>query len=348
MSAITGLTGNDLFCLAQKNYQAGNMVIGNSLHSLGLRGTIGSELKGVLGKELKDITQLLKDGRQAAYDRMLMSAKSQENANVIGIKSDLILHNGHVEFLTSGSLVTDETQRNSSFTTSADGRELFALLDAGYTAYNFVFGNVAYSTGMTGGLIGRFKAFARGEVDKLSVIFNQTRHLAIERMLHQTKNTKANAIIGVTISTLPFSNVSEILCVGTAAHHPKLSSNEIASSHLPANEVWSLAKIGYAPSRIVLGSTVYSLGLIGSVASTFKSMLSPDNELTKMINEARNKTLTMINNEAKAINAEKIIGIRTHTFNLGSGLIEFLTIGTAIRKVSDLKTESNQLPIQAL
>ncbi len=32
---MTGLSGNEIYCLAQKGYSPGNIVVGNSVHSLG-------------------------------------------------------------------------------------------------------------------------------------------------------------------------------------------------------------------------------------------------------------------------------------------------------------------------
>jgi hypothetical protein len=33
---MTGLSGNEIYCLAQLGYEPGNIVVGNSVHSLGL------------------------------------------------------------------------------------------------------------------------------------------------------------------------------------------------------------------------------------------------------------------------------------------------------------------------
>ena len=41
MTVTTGLSGNEIFCLAQKGYVPGNIVVGNSVHSLGLFGILG-------------------------------------------------------------------------------------------------------------------------------------------------------------------------------------------------------------------------------------------------------------------------------------------------------------------
>ena len=55
----------------------------------------------------------------------------------------------------------------------------------------------------------------------------------------------------------------------------------------------------------------------------------------------------MIRDEAKSIGADDVVGIRTHIHDLGS-LIEFMAIGTAVKRVPGLTTASPTLPPQAI
>ncbi len=43
-----------------------------------------------------------------------------------------------------------------------------------------------------------------------------------------------------------------------------------------------------------------------------------------------------------------MVGIKTYVYNLGSGIIEFLAIGTAVKKVTGLTTLTPTLPAQAI
>ena len=61
---MTGLSGNEIYCLAQKGYNPGNIVVGNSVHSLGLIRGITSGLKTLSGGEIGSITQLIVDGQR--------------------------------------------------------------------------------------------------------------------------------------------------------------------------------------------------------------------------------------------------------------------------------------------
>ena len=55
MTIITGLSGNEIYCLKKKALLPGNLVIGNSVYSLGLLRSIGSGLKILAGGELKGV-----------------------------------------------------------------------------------------------------------------------------------------------------------------------------------------------------------------------------------------------------------------------------------------------------
>ena len=43
-----------------------------------------------------------------------------------------------------------------------------------------------------------------------------------------------------------------------------------------------------------------------------------------------------------------LIGVKTHIYDLGGGLIEFMAIGTAVKKVAGVTTKSQSLPPQAI
>lgn len=351
MTITTGLSGNEIYCLAQKGYTPGNIVVGNSVHSLGISGMIGSGLRALMGGEIEQVTSLIEEGRQSAYQRMQSEANALYANGITGVTSQLIFHSTNVEFLSIGSTVNSENSvSDGKFSTSADGQELFAQLDAGYKPICFAFGNVAYSMGISRGIIGKLKTLARGEIKEFSDIFNHTRHLALERIVNNARQQKANAVLGIKTTILPFSGINEMLMVGTASHNPHFApSDDIITSDMSNVEMWNMAKLGYAPMRLVLGTSIYSLGLVGGISSTIKSFFRGEiNELTRLIYEARENALGIINREAQSIGADAVVGVKTYVYELHSGLIEFLVIGTAVRKIPTISTESEQLPPQAL
>jgi uncharacterized protein YbjQ (UPF0145 family) len=346
MTIISELSANELYCLTQKNYQLGSIVIGNAIQSLGLSDTIESSLGGMVGLEVTSMTKMLNAGRQNAFKR-LMEGMSVGAVGVINVKSKLQFHENNLEFLTTGSVINREQHADKPFSFGNDGRELYALLDAGYMPVSFVFGTVAYSTYQTGGLIGKLRSYRRGEVNNLSVIFNQTRQISLQRIISQAKEANASAVLGIDTVTLPFTGVNEMLMSGSAVHHPLFTgNNDMVSSTLSIDETWMLAKMGYAPRRLLLGSSVFSLGLMGNISAAIKSFyLNEIPELTQLFAKARNSALAVIDNQAKAINAQEVIGVSTKLFHLGNGLIEFLAMGTAIEKMPGIKTQSDSLPL---
>ena len=353
MTITTGLSGNEIFCLAKKNYSPGNIVVGNSIHSLGIIGSVGSGFKAMLGGELQQITALIEEGRETAYKRMLQEAVTNNATGITGVTSQLIIHGANIEFLSIGSVIHAENNAGKDkFSTSADGQELYAQLDAGYRPICFSFGNVAYSMGVGRGLLGGLKTLGRGEIKEYSDIFNKTRHLALNRIIAHARLYNANAVLGIRTTVLPFGGVNEMLMIGTASHNPQLptdSTTDIVTSDMTNIEMWNMANMGYAPMKLLLGTSVYSLGLVGGITSTLKSFFRGEiNELTQMIYAARENALAIITEEAKAIGADDVVGVKTYVYQLGNGLVEFLAIGTAVKKSSRIKTESEQLPAQAI
>ena len=348
MAIVTGLAVNEIFCLAQKRFNPGNTIIGNCVNTLGLNDKLESNLSGMFGQELKPITKILSNGRQDAFLRMMEEAISLQNNAVISVTNKLIFHGANLEFLASGYLIHSyDLNLKNIFSSNSNGKQFYCQLDTGYTPISWVFGNIAYSTVITGGLVGKLKAFSRGEVTKLSDIFTRTRRLTLERIILQAKTNKANSVINIKVETLFFKGINEMLLTGTSAHHPLF--NEFVTSTLTADETWSLAKLGYAPKSILLSSFIFSLGFMDSITSTIKLLyLKEIPGLTKMVNEARKKVLEDINREAEAINAKEVIDIKTYVYHLGNGLIEFFAIGTAINKLPEIKTLSEQLPFQVL
>ncbi|MGE5784298.1 MAG: hypothetical protein ACM3ZE_06890, partial [Myxococcales bacterium] len=49
---ICSLSGNEIFCLRQKGYFPGDIVVGNSVRSLGVVGSVGSSLRTLAGGEV--------------------------------------------------------------------------------------------------------------------------------------------------------------------------------------------------------------------------------------------------------------------------------------------------------
>lgn len=354
---FSGLSGNEMYCAYLLGYEPGNLLVGNSVFSLGLIGGIGSSLRNLVGGEIKQYTNIIAEGRRLSLERFQGELAASNGSGATGVSSELIFHPGNVEFLTVGSTIhrADGTT-GQTFATSADAQELFCQWDAGYQPIDFVFGNVAYSIGIGKGIMGGLRQLAKGEVKQYSDIFNTTRNLALERMTQEAASKGANSVVGVRTSILPIglSGVQEMVMLGTASSNPELTAivgtvGGVTTSDLTAEETWNIAKLGYAPLKLVLGTSVYSLGLAGGIMAAFKNLVKGEiKELTQLIYGAREESLKKVQAQAAEVGADDVLGIKTYIYNLGSGVIEFLAIGTAVKRVPGIKTRTDQLPPQAI
>ena len=356
MTVMTGLSGNELYCLSLKGYTGGDLVLGNSVHSMGFLGGIGSAFQSAFGGEVTQITEIIADGRRESYKRMVEEATRHGGVGITSVTNSLRHFAGNIEFLSVASClhkaeVRDPPGTVPTFTTSGSGQALYCLIDAGYTPKKFVFGNVAYSVGIGGGLLGGLKSMARGEIREFSDIFNRTRHAALDRVTGEARRAGANCVLGIVTEVGRFQGAHEMLMTGTAAHHPGLpafTADKPATSDLTCEELWNLTAMGYAPVKLVLATAVYSLGVVGNVKSLFKSFVRGEiSDLTSLIYDAREHALAMLHDEAKAIGADEVVGIKTHIHELGS-LIEFMAVGTAVKKMPGFKPATAQLPPQAI
>src|ERR1700739_3965736 len=168
---LTGLSGNEIYCMRLKGLTPSGVVIGNSIQSMGFLGGVRSAVRGVVGGEIPDGTGVTHAGREAAFDRMRGEAKREGVPGVVGVTSELRSLGGNSEFLFVGSGVSGQPGR-AAFTSAGDAQELYCHMDAGYEPREFVFGNIAYSVGAVGGIAGALKTLVRGEIKEFSDVFN--------------------------------------------------------------------------------------------------------------------------------------------------------------------------------
>ena len=142
--------------------------------------------------------------------------------------------------------------------------------------------------------------------------------------------------------------------IGTASQNPQIADiaatvGGVTTSDLTAEETWNVAKMGYAPMKLVLGTSVYSLGLTGGIMASLRNFVKGEiKELTDLIYGAREESLQRVKQQAEEIGADDVLGIKTYIYNLGGGVIEFLAIGTAVKRVDGIGTRTEQLPPQAI
>jgi len=352
---VCSLSGNEIFCLQLKGFAPAEIVVGNSVRSLGLAGAIGSGFRTLAGGEVENITALISEGRHAAIARLVEEARRHGAHGVTGVTTELSSLSGYTEFLSQGTSVHALASNPNFFTTSASGTELYCHLDAGYTPISFVMGNVAYALGIGRGISGGLSTLAQGEVRQYSEMYNRIRHLALFRLRHEAASVGANAVVDVRIDLRPFGpGVVELLMTGTASRHPALAADSrdpasVATSELTGAEIFSLAQMGYAPVQLVMATSVYSLGVVGGIGASFRALAKGElRELTELVYGARENCLSLLRREAESIGAERVIGNRLQIRELSPGLIEVVAVGTAVRRMSGITPHTSVLPIQAI
>lgn len=348
---VSGFSGNEIFVLAEKGWAPGSIVVGNSVQSLGVVGGLTSNLKTITGGEIENLTRLINEGRHAAIDRLEKEALSEGAHGITGVTSDLQTLGGMREFIAIGSAVKGLDYHGPFFTTACTGQDFYCQLDAGYEPRHFVIGNVAYALGVSRGLFGMLKGFAGGEVKQFSDMYNHTRHLALQRLEKEARERGANAVVDIQTHIIPLgAGANEMLMVGTASHHPAFGNPERpVTSELTGEELWNLTKMGYGPLRLLLGTSVYSLGFTGGIGAFFQGLSRGEvKSMTDIIYKARENCLEHIEREAEEIGADAVIGVKAYIYEMGNGFVEVMAIGTAVKKMSGLSTKSPALIPQAI
>jgi len=352
MAKVTGLSGNEIYCLALKGLSPGELVVGNSVNSMGFLGSIGAGMRNLLGGEVPQVTEAIHQGRANAFNRMVGEAQREGATGVAGVSGELRNFRGSTEFLFVGSCVHANAAGLPFFTSAGSAQELYCHMDAGYLPKAHAFGNIAYSMGVGGGFLGALKTLARGEIKEYSDVFDHTRHYALDRMVAQAREAGANAVVGIRTTILPWHALHEMVMTGTAARHdalPKECDSNPVTSDLTGEEAWAMASLGYAPVKLLMSTSIYSLGFVGGFMAAFKSFAKGVvNELTTLIHDAREIAIDRIKREADALGAEDVVGVKTYIQEVGSGLVEFMAIGTAIKKTAGMKTLSAALPVHAM
>jgi uncharacterized protein YbjQ (UPF0145 family) len=151
MAKVTGLSGNEIYCLSLKNYTAGELVVGNSVNSMGFLGGMAAGFKGMAGGEITQVTQAIEEGRIKAFDRMIAEANQHGATGVTGVTSEVKDFAGNTEFLFVGSCLhgkgLDKSHSGNFFSSAGDAQELYCHMDAGYQPIQHAFGNISYMMG---------------------------------------------------------------------------------------------------------------------------------------------------------------------------------------------------------
>ncbi len=116
------------------------------------------------------------------------------------------------------------------------------------------------------------------------------------------------------------------------AMHGDATHRGLFTSDLSVNEFLLVREAGFDPVGLVVGSSIYHIGF--QFAGYRQNM--EINVLTQAMYHARELAMTRMEEEAAALGADGIVGVRLEVtrHEWGESLAEFLAIGTAIRSRS--------------
>src|SRR5213083_3123507 len=104
------------------------------------------------------------------------------------------------------------------------------------------------------------------------------------------------------------------------------------TSDLSVNEFLLVREAGFDPVGLVVGSSIYHIGYQRANWTQNQEM----NVLTQAMYHARELAMTRMEEEASALGADGIVGVRLliTSYEWGESMAEFMAIGTAIRSRS--------------
>src|SRR6202161_739275 len=102
----------------------------------------------------------------------------------------------------------------------------------------------------------------------------------------------------------------------------------IFTSDLSVNEFLLVREARFRPLGLVLGSSVYHVGLQAQSRRVSQEL----DVMSHVMSRARERAMTRMRKEALALGADGVVGVRldTRAHDFGSDVAEFVAIGTAV------------------
>ena len=208
------------------------------------------------------------------------------------------------------------------------------------------------------------------EIQTLSQAYNESRRLALARLLEETQLAGADAVVGVRIEQGAHdwsAGSVEFIAIGTAVRLPEAlrSPHGPVLTDLRGQEFWRLCAAGIRPVGIAAHTSVHYVpatwqtaratsggGMFGGGASWYNQELV---DFTNGVYDAREKAMGYVSAQAASFGADGIIGVRvdehTSTRRINRGgmecddlIVTFHVIGTAIREEPALASVVSQEP----
>jgi uncharacterized protein YbjQ (UPF0145 family) len=239
--------------------------------------------------------------------------------------------------------------KDGLFTSDLSVNEFLLVKEAGFHPRGLVVGSSIYHIGLT------TKSWSSSqEVKTLTQAMYAARELAMARMEEEATVLGADGVVGVRLDVGFYEwgrGTAEFIALGTAVSAEdggnwRTNEGKPFTSDLSGQDFWTLLQSGHAPLGLVMGTCVYHVAhqrmfqALGNIGQN-KEMAN----FTQALYEARELAMERMQDEARKLNAEGIVGVqiqeKSHVW--GSHTIEFFSMGTAVRKLGDREIEKPQM-----
>jgi uncharacterized protein YbjQ (UPF0145 family) len=240
----------------------------------------------------------------------------------------------------------------------------FALLDRlGIEPITLVMGSSIYHVGWQ-----NVYYDSPSEVAPISHAYNESRRLALARLLEETETAGGDAVVGVRVQQGSHDWAAgsvEFVVVGTAVRLPEALRGDGGPvlTDLEGQEFWQLCSQGIRPVGIVASTSVHyapaTMRTIqaqsGMFGSSWVNQELPD--YTAGVYAARHRVMHDLSGQAQALGADGIIGVRYAQHMRGSRVarpmmveredlvVTLHAMGTAIREDPSLAQASGTPPV---
>lgn len=122
------------------------------------------------------------------------------------------------------------------------------------------------------------------------------------------------------------------------------TNNNVFTSDLSTSDFWLLMDKGWMPLGLVLGNSVYSMGVVGGLGSAMKGMSKGEvPQITELMYNARELALGRMKDEAAKLGADGVVEVKLSVIPMGSWM-EVTAIGTAVKYVGTKGGSSSNKP----
>src|SRR5260370_13378234 len=165
-----------------------------------------------------------------------------------------------------------------------------------------------------------------------------------KRMRAAAGREQVHGVVGVASERRGLSGNSEFLFVGSGVRGGP--DTALFTSAGDAQELYCHMDAGYDPKEFVFGNIAYSVGAVGGIAGTLKTLVRGEiKEFSDVFNETRHHALDRLVIHAKAVGANAVVGVRTNVLHF-AGFHEMYMAGTAAFH-SSLPPETRSSPVSS-